>query len=673
MGKAPAINGSDQKQPKPPLAAVLRAPARSISHHGRQSRKRSKQTRRGGRTGRGGQTGLFARLASELTAFSFCGVVGLLLAVIVFAADLPDTDSLWRPDRAPRLTILAVDGTPLDTKGTQFGAPIRLAELPPHVTHAVLAVEDRNFRHHFGVNPFSIGRALLVNASKGAVRQGGSTITQQLAKNLFLSSDRTIKRKVQELVLALWLENRFSKDEILTLYLNRVYLGAGAYGIDAASHRYFGKSATTLSLNEAALIAGLLKAPSRYDPTRNPADAGRRAKLVVEAMVDAGFISAERAHEAIRTPIYLNPPSFTAAEYFVDHARREVRRLIGDHDADLIVQTTFDPALQTALESGLSSAWQRDDLIPAEIDVSPEVAVVIADRAGAVRAMVGGRDYGSSQFNRATQSRRQPGSAFKPFIYLAAIEAGARAHHLILDAPITIGSWSPDNYKSKFYGQSSLSQALAKSMNSAAIRLQEWTGRDRVRQRAGAMGYPGSLNPDPALALGVDAISPYHLAQSWVPFANGGFRADSHVIVSVQTVEGIPLYQHRGTYSDRVASLQAINEVNSMLRAVVQTGTGRRAKVPGYVVAGKTGTTQGSRDAWFVGHADGLVGVVWLGQDNYAPMPGITGGRAPAMIWSSVMAQILPLYSPVSTGASADADPLDRDRVHPFVPAAYPQ
>ncbi|MEO0320007.1 MAG: PBP1A family penicillin-binding protein [Pseudomonadota bacterium] len=607
-----------------------------------------------------------------MTAFSFCGVFGLLLVVIYFAADLPQTDSLWRPDRAPRLTILAADGTPLGTKGTQFGAPVRLADLPPHVTHAVLAVEDRNFRHHFGVNPFSIIRALMVNASEGAVRQGGSTITQQLAKNLFLSSDRTIKRKVQELLLALWLENRFSKDEILTLYLNRVYLGAGAYGIDAASHRYFGKSASALSLNEAALIAGLLKAPSRYDPTRNPADAGRRAKLVVNAMVDAGFISADRAHEAIRTPIYLNPPSFSAAGYFVDHARREVHRLIGEHDADLIIQTTFDPAAQTALEVGLAAAIQRDDLFPGALKTEPEVAAIVADAAGAVRAMVGGRDYGTSQFNRATQSRRQPGSAFKPFIYLAAVEAGARAHHLILDAPITIGKWSPDNYNSRFYGQSTLTRALEKSMNSAAIRLQEWTGRARVRRLANAMGYPGTLNPDPALALGVDALSPYHLAQSWLPFANGGFRADSHVIISIQTVDGIPLYQHRGTFGERVAASFAIDEVNEMLRAVVETGTGQRAKVPGYTVAGKTGTTQASRDAWFVGHTEGLVTVVWVGQDNYAPMPGVTGGRAPATIWSSVMAEILPLYGQVDADKPGTLTQAPASTL-PITPAAYPQ
>ena len=464
-----------------------------------------------------------------------------------------------------------------------------------------------------------------------------------------MSSERTLKRKVQELLLALWLERRFTKDEILTLYLNRVYLGAGAYGIDAASHNYFGKPASDLALNEAALIAGLLKAPSRYNPTHHPHDAGARAQLVVESMVAAGYISRAEADTAITTPIYLQPPSLSAAGYFVDFVRQEMVRLVGHSDADLVIRTTLDPDIQFALETGLSRAVENGVFGTSQPGAgtenkseqqSPETAIVVADRFGAVRALVGGRDYAKSQFNRATQSKRQPGSAFKPFIYLAAIEAGAQPDHLILDAPVSVGKWSPDNYEGKFYGTVTLTEALAKSMNSAAVRLQEWAGRDHVRAVATRMGFPGPLNPDAALALGVDAVSPYHLTQAWLPCANGGYRSDTHVITSIQTVEGIPLYQYRDDNSQLAASPQAIAAIDMMLRAVTNTGTGRNARIDGISVAGKTGTTQGNRDAWFAGYAGGLVAVVWVGNDDYSPMDGITGGRAPAMIWSSVMSEI---------------------------------
>lgn len=646
----------DQK--KPGTDPVLRAPKRATTSASRvQSRKGSSSgrkkiiTRRDKSAAsqrrktalRGVRLGFVSTFVCEVAVFGVTGLMVVALGVAFFAHDIPDTDSLWRPDRAPRYTILAANGAPLAVRGTQFGAPVRLADLPPHVTQAVLAVEDRNFRHHFGVNPFSVLRALMVNASEGSVKQGGSTITQQLAKNLFLSSDKTMKRKVQELLLALWLERRFSKDEILTLYLNRVYLGAGAYGIDAASHRYFGKPASALSLNEAALIAGLLKAPSRYNPTHNPKDAGIRAQLVVESMVAAGYISQNEAEKAISTPIYLKPPTFSSAGYFIDHVRRETKNIVGDYDADLIIRTTLDPDLQFALETGLSSAVDAGVLGETHADTPEkilETAIVVADQYGSVRALIGGRDYGRTQFNRATQSRRQPGSAFKPFIYLAAIEAGARPDHMILDAPITIGDWSPDNYKGKFYGNVTLTDALARSMNSATIRVQEWVGRDRVRTLANAMGFPGTLNPDPALALGVDAVSPYHLTQAWLPFANGGYRADTHVIASIETAEGIPLYQHTQDISGVAASPYAIEQVNEMLRAVTHYGTGRNGQIPGHVVAGKTGTTQGSRDAWFAGHTGGLVCVVWVGRDDYTPMDGVTGGRAPAKIWSAVMSEI---------------------------------
>ncbi|WP_411819468.1 PBP1A family penicillin-binding protein [Hyphococcus formosus] len=580
----------------------------------------------------------FSRAAAELSVFAFTGLVIFAAIFAYFASDLPDTAELWREGDGPKITLLAADGAPIMMHGVSHGAPVKLASLPRHVPNAVLAVEDRNFYHHFGVNPVSIVRALIVNANEGSVRQGGSTITQQLAKNVFLSGERTMKRKIQELMLSLWLEHKFRKDEILTLYLNRVYFGAGAYGIDGASYRYFGKSASKLTVGEAAVLAGLLKAPSRYSPTSNPDDAGKRGRLVIEQMVTAGFLTRREANAAIAEPVLLATPRFEAAPYFIDHVMREARTLSQSVDADLIIRTTFDPKVQAAAETGLVAglAISGDGL------ENIEGAVVVMDREGAVRAMIGGRDYGRSQYNRATQAKRQPGSAFKPFVYLAAMSRGEMADSTIIDAPVQIGKWSPGNYKDKFYGEVTLREALARSLNSAAIRLQERVGRSYVRETARNMGWSESLNPGPSLALGVDEISPLNLAAAYVPFANGGFQVVPHVIDRIETADGDIIFRRTGTIISEAASPSAIAATNDMMLSVTEWGTGKAAKIPGYKVAGKTGTSQNSRDAWFAGHAGGLVGVVWLGHDNNEPMDGITGGRAPAIIWREMMARALP-------------------------------
>ena len=580
----------------------------------------------------------FARAAAELGVFAFTALIGLAALFAYFASDLPDPAGLWRESDNPRITLLAADGAPIMLHGVAQGAPVRLSELPRHVPNAVLAVEDRNFYHHFGANPVSIVRALIVNANEGAVRQGGSTITQQLAKNVFLTGERTMKRKIQELMLAFWLEQKFRKDEILTLYLNRVYFGAGAYGVDAASFRYFGKSARHLTVGEAAVLAGLLKAPSRYAPTSNPDDAGKRGRLVIEQMVAAGFMSRREADAAIAQPVFLAAPQFEAAPYFVDHALREMRALTDGVDADFVVRTTFDPKVQTAAETGMIAglALSGDGLD--EI----EVAAVIVDSEGAVRAMIGGRDYARSQYNRASQARRQPGSAFKPFVYLAGLERGETPDSIVLDAPIELGAWKPGNYKDKFYGEVTMREALARSLNSAAVRVQERTGRSRVRDVAKRMGWPDELTIGPSLALGVDAISPLDLAGAYAPFANGGFRVKTHVIERIETSDGDVVFQRKGSILEEAASASVIASANDMLFSVADWGTGRAASVPGYRVAGKTGTSQENRDAWFAGHAGGLVGVVWVGRDDNRPMNDVTGGRVPAVIWREIMGRALP-------------------------------
>ncbi|GAB4532252.1 MAG: hypothetical protein Kow00133_20640 [Amphiplicatus sp.] len=597
---------------------------------------------------------LVLRHAASAGVFVLTALGALAAAAAFYARDLPSTDGLWRSDRAPRVVILARDGSPLSVAGESYGAPARLSELPPHVPQAVLALEDRNFYHHWGFNPVSLARALFVNAREGAVVQGGSTITQQLAKNLFLSADRTVKRKVQELMLALWLEHRFTKDEILTLYLNRVYFGAGAYGIDAASRRYFGKPAAALDVGEAAVLAGLLKAPSRYSPARNPDDAGERGRLALDAMVEAGFLTPEEAARARARPIALAAPAFAAAPYFVDHVLQEAADLVRGIDADLLIRTTFDPKAQAALETGLAAGLALG-AVPPEI----EAAAVIVDRDGAVRAMIGGRDYRKSQFNRAAKARRQPGSAFKPAVYLAALEAGYRPEDVVLDAPVAVEGWRPDNYRGRYYGEVTLAEALARSLNAATVRVQEATGRAAVRRAARRLGL-SAVTQGPALALGVDAVTPLELAGAYAALANGGARAPVHSIVSIETIDGQTVWRRPPPVLESVASPEAVARLNAMLEGVVEWGTGRAAAIPGLAVAGKTGTTQNSRDAWFAGHAGGLAAVIWLGRDDNGPMGAMTGGRAPALIWREAMSRLVepPPWRPAPAAPPAILVPL---------------
>ncbi len=597
-------------------------------------------SRRRGRRARG-LAARIVRHSAEAGFFVFAGAIALAAVVVHFTRDLPDTDGLWRENAQPRTTLVAADGSPIAIHGQSFGAPVRLADLPVHAPRAVLAVEDRNFYHHVGVNPLSVARALFVNVREGEVKQGGSTLTQQLAKNLFLSSDRTYKRKVQEFFLALWLEQRFTKDEILTLYLNRVYFGAGAYGIDAASYRYFGKPARKLTLPESAILAGLLKAPSHYAPDKNPVDAGQRARLVIDAMLDAGFITRSQAEAAYRSPVRIGASQFAGAPYFVDFAISETKSLAKSVDADLTVRTTYDPALQDALEMGMAAGAAISRLDPAI-----EIAAVILDSDGGVRAMAGGRDYRVTQFNRATHAKRQPGSAFKPFVFLAALEMGASPFDIIDDAPITVGKWSPENYKGQYFGEVTLTEGLARSLNGATVRLQERTGRGAVRLAAKRMGLKGPFTQGPALALGVDATTPLELAGAYAPLANGGYRVEPHAVEQINLSDGDRVFTRSKKYIEAAASPGAIRDLNAMLGAVTDWGTGKAAHLTRVQARGKTGTTQDNRDAWFAGHAGGLVCVVWVGRDDYRPMGEITGGGAPAIIWREIMERALIVRPP---------------------------
>ncbi len=555
-------------------------------------------------------------------------------ALAWFAYDLPDVSSINRFDRRPSLTFVAGDGSVVATYGDLYAGAIDRRDLPAHVIQAVLATEDRRFYQHFGLDVFGLVRAAWINFRAGRVVQGGSTISQQLAKNVFLTHERTLKRKVQEVMLALWLERQFTKDQILTIYLNRVYLGAGTYGIEAASRRYFGKSARQLSRHEGAVIAGLLKAPSRYAPTSDLRLARDRAAEVLGNMVEAGFLRPEEAEAARRDPLRLGAGVAGAkgARYFADWLLDQVPGFVGIVDRDLVIVTTLDARLQRVAESELAQILERDGARGR----AEQGALVALGHDGAVRAMVGGRDYAESQFNRATAAMRQPGSAFKPFVYLAAIEAGIGPDERISDAAITIGNYSPRNFDDRLQGEITLRDALARSVNTATVRLAQRVGIERVIAVARRVGLTSELRRDFATALGASEVTLIELSAAFAPFANGGTAVLPYAIAEIRDASGGVIYRRAGSGAGRVISRQALVQMTDMLSAVVQRGTGRAAAFD-RPAAGKTGTSQDYRDAWFVGFTADLVTGVWFGNDDGQPMERVTGGGLAARLWRAFM------------------------------------
>ncbi|OGN43413.1 MAG: penicillin-binding protein [Caulobacterales bacterium RIFCSPHIGHO2_01_FULL_70_19] len=568
------------------------------------------------------------------------GLIFLVVFFAVFARDLPDTSTLYNVDRQPSITYLDRNGALIAVRGTQQAPPADLEALPDYVPAAFIAIEDRRFYYHPGFDPVGMSRAIVANMRAGRVVQGGSTLTQQLAKNLFLSPDQNLKRKVQELMLAVWLEMKFSKEEILALYLNRVYFGAGAYGIEAASQRYFDKGAKDLTVGEAALLAGLLKAPSRYSPVSESERAAARATVVLDEMVEAGVITPEQRAEAVTAPVRVSRTLATQhAQYFVDWLDKQIRELVGEPTEDMIVETTLDLTLQTQAERAVRRILDRDESRGVQ-----QAALVALDGEGRVRAMIGGASYADSQFNRAVDARRQAGSAFKPFVYLTALESGYTPETRVNDAPIRIGNWSPRNYTNDFRGEMPLSQAVAQSINTVAAGLADQVGRDNVARTARRLGITSRIGLEPAMALGAVEVSPLEMAQAYDAFANGGKRVQAHGITRIRTPQGRVIYQR----SNRAgAPVQAITNPflyyqNQMLRGVMTGGTGRSAAIAGRDLAGKTGTTSDYKDAWFVGYTGGFVTAVWVGKDDNTPMRGVTGGSSPAAIWKAFMQAALP-------------------------------
>jgi len=584
---------------------------------------------------------ILRRLVVAAAKLGFLLVLWVLIigggAAGYFALTLPDTGGLGNAQRRPSVTILAADGSLVGTYGDLFGQPVTLREVPRYLPQAVIATEDRRFYHHFGIDPVGLARAVLADLHAGHVVQGGSTITQQLAKNLFLTQERSLSRKIREVLLALWLERRFTKDQILEIYLNRVYLGAGTYGADAAAQRYFNKPASKLTLYESAVIAGLLKAPTRFNPTRDRDKTAARAAQVLANMVEAGYIGEPEALAAENAGIELAAVAGArpGSRHFTDWVAEQLADFAGAGSRDLTVRTTLDPRLQAQAEAVIADLLAKNG---SKAAVS-QGALVAMSPQGAVRVMVGGRDYNDSQFNRATQAQRQPGSAFKPFVYLAGLEAGLRPDDRLFDGPIQIGNWQPRNYTDRYLGEVSMAEGLAQSINTVAVQVAQRAGVARVVAVAHRLGIESELSPDPSLALGTDEVNLLELVAAYAPFANGGSGVLAYGIAEIRDSDGNVIFRRAGSGPGPVVEPDFAGMMNDMLQGVVARGTGKAAALP-RPAAGKTGTTQDYRDAWFIGYTADLVAGVWLGNDDNAPMNRVTGGSLPALAWHDFMVAV---------------------------------
>ncbi|MEP3278606.1 MAG: transglycosylase domain-containing protein [Stappiaceae bacterium] len=643
----PSASGSGRRaaKPGPKPGGRKKTTSSRKKASGSTARRRGGSGRSGGGSGRG--RGGRKRRGSLLVRFFrrsiyWTTVMGIW-CVLIFggllayhAAHLPPTSEWNIPKRPPNVKIVSVEGHLIGNRGDTGGEAIRLEQIPPYLPQAVKAIEDRRFRYHPGVDPIGLTRAMASNVMAGRMVQGGSTITQQLAKNLFLKPERTLSRKMQELVLAFWLEARLSKDEIMELYLNRVYFGAGAYGVDAASRRYFGKSVRNISLAEAATLAGLLKAPSRYSPARNPKLAEKRARLVLAAMEEEKYISGRELKIAKSNPARaIGSHNRGSVNYAADWVMEILPGYVGSIKEDIIVDTTIDMDLQLAAERAMRSAIAEKG---GPLKVS-QGAVVSLNTSGAVRVMIGGTSYADSQYNRAVLAKRQPGSAFKPFVYLAALERGLTPQTVRTDQRVSIKGWTPSNYTKKYYGPVTLSQALSYSLNTVAAQLAYEVGPQTVANTAQRLGVRSPLNATPSIALGTSEVTPLEITAAYVPFSNGGYGVVPYVIRRIRTETGTVLYERNGSGPGQVVDPRHVGMMNAMMSETLLAGTGKKAQLPGWPAGGKTGTSQKFRDAWFIGYTAELTTGVWLGNDDGSPTNKATGGSMPAVIWQDYMAQ----------------------------------
>jgi penicillin-binding protein 1A len=620
-GASASDSGADAPTPRRPKP----------SDGGNRPKRRRRSRKRGGG---GGERWTVGRVAYWSAVVGLWLVIATIGGAVWVGAYLPPIQSLEIPKRPPSIKIVDLQGRLLATRGDMGGAAVPLKDLPRYVPQAFVAIEDRRFYSHYGIDPIGIARAIVANILHRGVSQGGSTLTQQLAKNLFLTQERTLSRKVQEVALAAWLERKFSKTQILDLYLNRVYFGAGAYGIEAAAQRYFSKPATKLTVAEAATLAGLVRSPSRLAPTRNPDGAEKRAQVVLAAMMDMKFITDDMAKVALMQPAHaIKAPGAGSVGYVADWVMDVLDDLIGRVEQDIVVETSVDPTLQAAAEAALVDELAKNG---AKAGVG-QGAVVALSPDGAVRALVGGKNYAESQFNRAVAAKRQPGSAFKPFVYLTAIERGLTPDTVREDKPIAVKGWHPENYSREYFGPVSLTKALALSLNTVSVRLTLEFGPTAVMRTAHRLGIASKLVPNASLALGTSEVSVLELVGAYAAFANGGIAVTPHVVERVRAANGKLLYERKDDSLGRIIEERYAGMMNAMMQETLLTGTARKAELPGWPAAGKTGTSQDFRDAWFIGYTGHLVAGVWLGNDDSSPTKKTTGGGIPVEIWSKFM------------------------------------
>jgi len=569
--------------------------------------------------------------AIAIKAFIYVALVSLLaliVAVAVAYANLPSySDLSKRSDLGQMIRVRAANGQVLVNIGPSFGQWLRYEQIPPEMRAAMIAVEDKRFRSHLGVDPVGVARAAKVRVETGHWTQGGSTITQQLARNIFLTNSRTFGRKVKEGVLALAIERKFSKNQILELYLNRVYFGGGAYGIDAASRRFFGHSARTLTLGEAAIIAGLDTAPSNYSPPAYVEAARDRSKVVLQTMVENGFVTPERAAGIDAAAIKIQPTTRqNSVRYFTDWALPQLDTLIDESSDPIEVWTTLDTGMQTAAERAIAANTPK----------SAQGALVAIDRDGAVRAMIGGRDYVDSIYNRATQAERQPGSAFKLFVYLAALESGMKPSDTIVDEPVTIDGWTPRNSTRTYAGPVSLREAFARSINTVSAKIGAQLGFGAIADMARRFGISSNISTYPSMVLGTSDVRLIDMTRAFASVGNQGVSVSPYAIRKVVTADGKMLYQKEGEEGRVLVAPWVAAEMVDLLQSAVLTGTGRAAQI-GRPVAGKTGTTSSNKDGWFIGFSSGLTTGVWMGRDDARAIAGLQGGTAPARAFHDFM------------------------------------
>ncbi len=563
------------------------------------------------------------------------GVFGALFALSWALKDMDRTIGGLPEQEDYAITFLDRFGNEIGKRGILQDDSFELQDLPDNFIKAVLATEDRRFFEHFGIDFLGLARAIVENARAGGVVQGGSTLTQQLAKNLFLSNERTLTRKIDEAFLSLWLEARLTKRQILKLYLDRAYMGGGTYGIAAASKYYFGKTAKDLTLAESAMLAGLFKAPTKYAPHVNLPRARARAKEVLVNMVQAGFLTEGQIVGALRNPATpIDQAEKDTPNFFLDWAFEEVKRIVGGKHRVLTVKTSIDMTVQKQSEQAIESILRENGK---QYDVS-EAAAVLMETDGAVVAIIGGQDYGKSQFNRATDALRQPGSSFKPFVYTTALMNGYKPSSVIQDAPITIGNWSPKNYGRSYAGAVTLLDALRRSINTVPVRLAQAIGRDKIVEVAHKMGIHSELKITRSLPLGAAEVTVMDMAAGYAVFASGGKKATAHGVLQILDSKGQVIYDFKRTYKpEQIIPADVIAGMNRMLVSVVEAGTGRRAQLDGIKAAGKTGTTSSYKDAWFCGFTGNYSTAVWFGNDDNHDTRRVTGGTLPAMAWQKIM------------------------------------